>query len=196
MQGGCKQRLNVILVGGGPWKGVLQMGRSLYIFKDRQDQQPEWKMYRVEGVSTGASKSSVLCDWLYLYADESTAECLWMPVSGPVKGTYSLSRLQRCLLWWPGAIVPGVQVINSDWCCLQEIYISLSRDVSSWNKWLFLRQGLEGEFLALQKLSCKNRVIFQCASPFSGYNPWRALIADQPLLAGVPRCVCIYCRVC
>lgn len=95
----------------------------------------------------------MLCYWLYSYADESAAERLWMPATGPVKEAYSRTRLQRCLLWWPGATVPGVQVINFDWHCLREIYMNLSRNVSSWNKLLFLRQGLEGKYLALEEVT-------------------------------------------
>lgn len=38
--------------------------------------------------------------------------------------------------------------------------------------------------------SWKTRTVFRVCKPFSGCNPWCALGADQPLLAGVHRCVC------
>lgn len=70
----------------------------------------------------------------------------------------------------------------------------MSEDVFSCNKCLFLRQGFEGESLALQELTeLENQNSFRVCNPFSGCNPSCALGADQPLLVGVHRCVCVVC---
>lgn len=61
MQGDCKQRQNVTLVGESPWKGVLQVRTRVCMFKHMQKEQTERKKYRGEGAGTGAGKSPVLC---------------------------------------------------------------------------------------------------------------------------------------